>query len=180
MTTKKPEISYIKITLILVVLIFSTFSVVHSQNQGSNYIVATEGVEMTGAQACYNAPPTPTLDWSYQMGDFPGSEAYPASYGDAGEHELVGAGKIQDAFRVQVDSDSNFASPEYNPGATWTTNTTDTSVQVSGLNYATTYYWRVETRDVLGWDWTNSIMDRQGLSGWVTSTRAFITPPACP
>lgn len=163
------NLSYFKIILLSITLALCIFSFAYSQNQGSNFVVFTEGVKMTGSVTCYPVTPRPTLYWDYEVGFF-------STSGTLAGHDLVGAGKAVSRHRIQVDNNSNFSSPEYNSG--WINNAA-TSRQISGLNYNTTYYWRIEVSDTLDWNWAHTTYDQRSNTGWING-RSFVIPVACP
>jgi hypothetical protein len=78
-------------------------------------------------------------------------------------------GDSQSAYRVQVDNNSNFSSPEVDSGKI---NSSSKSYAVqTGLNYNTTYYWRVKV-----WDSRNSESSWSNYSSFTTPKHAYPTP----
>lgn len=94
---------------------------------GTNITVCTTGVSQP---VCYSgAYPTPTLYWNNS-----GSSS-------------------QQRYQVQIDNNSNYASPEVNSGEVISA-TQNYTVNVSGLSFDSLYYWRVMVLDNFG-SWTN-------------------------
>jgi len=113
-----------------------------------------------------NIPPTATLS----VRNTSGSSALNCFAGSAPvflDWTFIDAGDTQSAYQIQVDNNSNFSSPEVNPGKV---TSTSNSYAPSGLPFATTYYWRLQV-----WDSQNV------SSGWlVPSPTSFVTNPRWP
>jgi len=104
----------------------------------NNSPTATD-LKVTPLDYCINSLPT-SLSWSFSDPD---------------------PGDTQGAYQVQVDNNSDFSSPEVNPGKIYSSSGAYTA---SGLSYKTTYYWQLKV-------WDNNDAD----SGWISGP-SFTTP----
>jgi hypothetical protein len=134
--------------IVSLLLMLGFFGFVWAQNSGSNIKVCTSNVEQP---ACYaGAFPTPKLRWTV-MSD-PGG---------------MWPGSSQERYRVQIDNNSNFSSPEIDSGVVISENFFH-QVNEAGLSFNTPYYWRVTVRDgFLSW------------TGWAVADSSFTTVTSC-
>ncbi len=129
-----PKIKYFlknKLFLGLFLLLFASFlcvCFVLAYNPGTNIRICTGSVSQP---SCYSgAYPTPTLNW----------------YKHSGTSD-------QRRYRLQIDNNSSYSSPEIDSGVIVSTNDSYT-VSGPGLDFDSIYYWRVRVRDNFG-SWTN-------------------------
>jgi len=109
---------------------------------GTDITVCTNGVSQP---ACYlGIYPTPTLSW------------------------INSGSSSQIRYRVQIDNNSGFGSPEIDSGEVVSTDENYT-VSSSGLSFNSLYYWRVRVLDNFG-SWTNYAQGADAL---------FITAGSC-
>jgi hypothetical protein len=78
-------------------------------------------------------------------------------------------GDSQSAYQVQIDNNSNFSSPEVDSGKI--NSSSNSYSPQTGLNYNTTYYWRVKV-----WDSRNGESSWSNVSSFTTPKHAWPTP----
>ena len=105
----------------------------------TNYAPTATNLSVTPLDYCINSLPT-RLSWSFSDPD---------------------PGDTQGAYQIQVDNNSDFSSPEVNPGKVYSSSGAYTA---SGFSYKTTYYWRLKV-----WD------NNGAQSSWISGP-SFITP----
>ncbi len=132
---------------------FATYEVLNNPPSAKNL-----SADATGQ--CFAIYPPVYLSWTFDDQDLPDD--------------------CQSAYQVQIDNNSNFASPENDscspyPGTCSPGHSSPTYSPSTGLSFDSTYYWRVRA-----WDNEGALSDCGEADGWCYPTEPFYTEPRYP